>query len=282
MPADPDVPTAPDDDAVTDTGPPAQPSHGHDVSTAAGSVSSGSRRDADHNAAVGAGHTPHATRSALRALAFGTTAAVCVAVVVLLGIASPPAPDGVSTDRLGPDTGEPIADYLDRARLSLSGTDDGDRWALVSFADYGPAAALPGLSGGVRASQALYRVPLPRVATPLVAVQVPENAAALERSGTDAAWQLADRRRYTAEGTRGAQVLDVSVARLRAGCACSPGLVVRAPLSRLRELAARPGVRAVQALPADAVAERFAVAPLLPDSADPVAPRPDDGPVPAG
>ncbi|WP_280416235.1 hypothetical protein [Nocardia carnea] len=225
---------------------------------------------------------PVRDRGRLRALGFGAAAAVSAAIVVALGITTPPVPDAVSTDRLGPDTGEAIAEYLDRARDSLSGPDDGDRWALVSFADYRPAAALPGLSGGVRVSQALYQVPLPRVATPLVAVQVPENAAALERSGTDAAWQLADRRRYTAEGTRGAQVLDVSIARLRAGCACAPGLVVRAPLSRLRELAGRPGVRAVQALPADAVAERFAVAPLLPDSADPVAPRPDDGLVPAG
>ncbi len=221
-------------------------------------------------------------RGRLRALGFGAAAAVCAAVVVALGIATPPAPDGVSTDRLGPETGETIAEYLDRARDSLSGSDDGDRWALVSFTDYGPAAALPGLSGGLRVSRALYRVPIPRVATPLVAVQVPENATALTRSGTDAAWQLADRRRYTADGTRGAQVLDVSIVRLRTGCACSPGLVIRAPLSRLRELAGRPGIRTVQALPADAVAERFAVAPLLPDSADPVAPRPDDGAVPAG
>lgn len=225
---------------------------------------------------------PVRDRGRLRALGFGAAAAVSAAIVVALGITTPPVPDAVATDRLGPGTGEAIAEYLDRARDSLSGPDDGDRWALVSFADYRPAAALPGLSGGVRVSQALYQVPLPQVATPLVAVQVPENAAALERSGTDAAWQLADRRRYTAEGTRGAQVLDVSITRLRAGCACAPGLVVRAPLSRLRELAGRPGVRAVQALPADAVAERFAVAPLLPDSADPVAPRPDDGPVPAG
>ncbi|WP_280425509.1 hypothetical protein [Nocardia carnea] len=218
----------------------------------------------------------------LRALGFGVAAVVGVAVVVALGIATPPAPDGVSTDRLGPETGEPIAEYLDRARDSLTGTDDGDRWALVSFGDYGAATALPDLSGGVRVSQALYQVPLPRVATPLVAVQVPGSTAASTRSGTDAAWQLADRRRYTADGTRGARVLDVSIARLRAGCACSPGLVVRAPLPRLRELASRPGIRAVEALPADAVAERFAVAPLLPDTADPVAPRPDDGPVPAG
>lgn len=221
-------------------------------------------------------------RDRLRALGFGAAAAVFAAAVVALGIANPPVPDSISTDRLGPETGETIAQYLDRARDSLTGADNGDRWALISFADYGTAAALTGLSDGVRVGRALYRVPLPRVATPLVAVQVPADATALTRSGADAAWQLTDRRRYTADGTRGARILDVSIARLRAGCACSPGLVVRAPLPRLRELAGRPGIRAVQTLPSDAVAGRFAVAPLLPDSTDPVAPPPDDGPVPAG
>ncbi|WP_280406789.1 hypothetical protein [Nocardia carnea] len=221
-------------------------------------------------------------RSRIRGLGFGAAAAFCVVLVVVLGIRYPPAGDGISTDRLGPDTAESITGYLDRARDSLTGPDDGDRWALVSFTEYRPAAALAGHLTGVRVSQALYQVPLPRVATPLAAVPVPDSPAALARSGDDAAWRLADRRRFAADGSRGARILDTSIARLRAGCACAPGALVRAPLSRLRELAARPDIRAVQALPADAVAERFALAPLLPDSADPVMPPPDDGPVPPG
>ncbi|MFI5716663.1 hypothetical protein [Nocardia sp. NPDC051750] len=225
---------------------------------------------------------PAGTRGTLRAAGFGAAAAVCAVVVVVLGVTNPPRDEGVSTDRLGPDTGESVAAYLDRARDSLTGADDGNRWALVSFTDYQPPAVLPGLLRDVRVSQVLYQVPLPRVATPPASVQVPAGPATLLRSGADAAWQLADRRRYVADGTRGAQVLDVSIARLRAGCACSPGVVVHASLPQLGDLAGRPGIRAVQALPADAVAERFAVAPLLPDSPDPVAPRPDDGPVPAG
>lgn len=229
-----------------------------------------------------AARQPAAGRRRLRALGYGTAAAVCAVLVVALGIANPPVPGGISTDRLGPGTGDKIAEYLTRAHDSLSGTDEDNHWALVSFTEYATATALPGLSEGVRVSQALYQVPLPRVATPLVAVQVPAGTAALTRSGADAAWQLTDRRRVAADSTRGARVLEVSIDRLRAGCACAPGLVVRAPLSRLRALAERPGIRAVEALPADAVAGRFAVAPLLPDTADPIAPRPDDGPVPAG
>ncbi|MGW0179284.1 hypothetical protein [Nocardia sp. NPDC003345] len=225
---------------------------------------------------------PAGGRRWFRGLGYGAAAAAGVALVVALGIAIPPYDTGVSTDRLGPEPGDSVAGYLDRARDSLGGPDDGDRWALVSFGDYRTAGDLPAAVTGVRVGQVLYQVPVARVATPLVAVQVPGSDIALRRSGADAAWQLTDRLRYTAPDTRPAQVLDLAVRRLRAGCACSPGVVVRAPAARLRELAARPGIRAVQALPADAVAGRFAVAPLLPDTSDPVGPPSDDGPVPAG
>lgn len=221
-----------------------------------------------------------ARRALLRGLGSGAAVVICAVAVLLLGVANPPADDGISTDRLGPDTGETVAGYLGRARDSLSGPGDGDRWALVSFTGYRPATGLRELLGEVRVSQVLYQVPLPRVVTPLSAVQVPDSEPALTRSGRDAADQLADRRRYTVGGTRSARVLDISVARLRTDCACSPAVVVYAPLPRLRELAGRPGVRAVQALPRDAGAERFAVVPLLPDTTDPIGPPPDDGPVP--
>ncbi|MGW1740954.1 hypothetical protein ACWCPQ_19345 [Nocardia sp. NPDC001965] len=222
---------------------------------------------------------PTGPRRIGRGLAFGAAAAACGVLVVALGYLIPPAEPVVSTDRLGPDQGETVTGYLDRAHETLTGPDDGDRWALVSFTGYRPAAGLREQVGDIRIGQALYQVPLPRVATPLTAVPTPDSDIALRRSGADAAWQLADRRGYVG-GERAAQVLDVTVARLRDGCACSPGVVVRAPLSRLRELAGRPGIHAVEALPADAVAGRFAVGPLLPDSTDPVGPQPDDGPVP--
>ncbi|MEV0044680.1 hypothetical protein AB0H60_14540 [Nocardia rhamnosiphila] len=222
---------------------------------------------------------PHRPRNIRRGLGYGAAAAACGVFVLALGYLIPPAEEIVSTDRLGPDQGESIAEYLDRARESLTGTDSADRWALVSFTEYRPATELHGQVGDLRIGQALYRVPLPRVATPLVAVQTPAGDIALRRSGADAAWQLADQRRYAGDD-RTARTLDVVIARLRADCACSPGVVVRAPLPRLRELAGQPGIRAVHALPADAVAGRFAVGPLLPDSPDPVSPPPDDGPVP--
>ncbi|MGA6207706.1 hypothetical protein ACPESR_23435 [Nocardia testacea] len=222
---------------------------------------------------------PHRPPDIRRGLGYGAAVAACGVFVLALGYLIPPAEQIVSTDRLGPDQGESIGDYLDRARESLTGSDAADRWALVSFTEYRSATELRDRVGELRIGQALYRVPLPRVATPLVAVQTPADDVALRRSGTDAAWQLADQRRYAGDD-RTARILDVAVARLRADCACAPGVVVRAPLPRLRDLTERPGIRAVEALPGDAVAGRFAVAPLLPDSTDPVGPPPDDGPVP--
>ena len=59
--------------------------------------------------------------------------------------------------------------------------------------------------------------------------------------------------------------------------ACVIGLVVRAPTAVLADIAATDGVRAVEALPADAVAGRFSVSPLLPEHVDVVLPGPDDG-----
>jgi hypothetical protein len=56
---------------------------------------------------------------------------------------------------------------------------------------------------------------------------------------------------------------------------------VRGTPAELTELAGRADVRAVQALPPDAVSGKFAVEPLLPEYVDVVAPLPDDGPVPA-
>lgn len=223
--------------------------------------------------------SPHRPLNIRRGLGYGAAAAACGVFVLALGYLIPPAEEIVSTDRLGPDQGESIAAYLDRARESLIGTDGADRWALVSFTEYRPATELRDQVGELRIGQALYRVSLPRVGTPLVAVQTPAGDVALRRSGADAAWQLADQRRYVGDD-RTTRTLDVVVARLRADCACSPGVVVRAPLPRLRDLAEQPGIRAVQALPADAVAGRFAVESLLPDSPDPVGPPPDDGPVP--
>lgn len=220
-------------------------------------------------------------RARLRRIGIGITAGALPVLIVLLGVLNPPRSEGVFTDRLGPDQGEPVADYLARARDSLQGADDAEHWALVSFTEHLPTTALPDTARGLRVGQVIYHVPIDRVATPLVAVQVPANDRALLRSGEDAASELLDRRqRGTDPDERTSRVLDVSITRLRENRACAVGLVVRAPPNRLRELADDPGIRAVQALPADAVAGRFAVAPLFPTETDIVGPMPDDGPVP--
>ncbi len=211
-----------------------------------------------------------------RGLLFGAVVVVVVGLVVLLGVLSPPREAGVFTDRLGPERGEQVADYLARARDSLNGTDDGEHWALVSFTEAVAPEQIPPHSGGLRVAQVLYRVQIPRVQTPLVAVPVPAGDAAAVASADAAAWLLP----RPGPDERSTRIIALSAARLRAGCPCTVGLVLRGPLESLRNLAAQNGVRAVQALPADAVAGRFAVVPLLPDQLDTALPGPDDGPVP--
>ncbi|MEV6326031.1 hypothetical protein AB0M45_33420 [Nocardia sp. NPDC051787] len=203
-------------------------------------------------------------------------AGAAVALVVALGVLNPPRQDGVSTDRLGPDHGEQVADYLARARDSLTGGDADQHWALVSFTEPLPPEQIPAHSGGMRIAQVLYRISLLRVQTPLVAVPVPEGAGAAVDSAQYAAWLLP-----RPVDDRSARIVALSAERLRDGCACVVGLVVRGPLEALRNLAAQKSIRAVQTLPADAVADSFAVIPLLPEYRDVVLPGPDDGPVPA-
>ncbi|WP_051022305.1 hypothetical protein [Nocardia pneumoniae] len=210
-----------------------------------------------------------------RGSALAASAVVLIALILALGVLNPPRQEGVSTDRLGPDYGEQVADYLSRAEDSLAGDDDAQHWALVSFTEPVVPEEIPAHSGGMRIAQVLYRVPIPRVQTPLVAVPVPHDVGAAVDSAQYAAWLLP-----RPADDRSARVAAVSAARLRDGCACVVGLVVRGRLTELRNLAEQTGIRAVQALPADAVAGSFAVIPLLPDYRDVIVPGPNDGPVP--
>ncbi|GAA5058939.1 hypothetical protein [Nocardia callitridis] len=209
-----------------------------------------------------------------RGLAVGAVALVVLALLVAAALRAPYRAQ-VATDQLGPDRTEPVADYLARSNDSLIGTDDEQHWALVSFTEALAPQQIPEYGAGTRIAQVLHRVSIPRVQTPLVTVSVPEGAAAAVASAADAAWLLP-----RPVDDRAAAILDVSAARLRAGCECTVGLVVRAPLPQLRNVAARYGVRAVQALPADAAAGYFGVVPLLPEYVDVVRPGPDDGDVP--
>lgn len=211
----------------------------------------------------------------------GAVAAAIVAVVILvLGWAKPPVAPVVATDRLGPEGGEAVTTYLDRARESLRGSDSEPHWALVSFTTAISADRIPEYTGGLRVSEVLYHVELPRVATPLVTVPVPAGDAAAVRSVKLAAGELEHQAAVMGAETRAGKVAAVAAARLRADCACVVGLVVRGTLDQLRILAAHADIRAVEALPADARGGIFAVVPLLPEYQENTAPGPDDGPVP--
>ncbi|MCX4095221.1 hypothetical protein [Nocardia sp. alder85J] len=211
------------------------------------------------------------------AAALGAAAAALLAIVVL-GAATTPKPDVISTDRLGPESGEPVADYLSRSRESLSGTDTAQHWALLSLTTGIGTAAIPEHVAGLRISQVILHVPIDRVYTPPITVPVPAGTAAVLDAQRAAAGTL----RY-AEPTddRSRAVTAAMTARLRADCPCVTALVLRGTLPDLRKLAATKDIRAVQALPADASAGTFAVVPLLPEQLDTAVPGPDDGPVPA-
>lgn len=206
-------------------------------------------------------------------------AVVLAGAVVGLGVANPVPPARISTDRLGPDAGEQVAEYLDRARTTLeSGADDAaPHWALVSLAAPSTPQQVLDIAGDVRVAQVLFRVPLDRVQTPMLAIPVAANPTAVLRAPAVAAARL---QASVVGHDRQSLVAAYSAAQLSDGCGCVVGATVRGSLDELQHLADMPGVRAVEALPSDAVAGSFAVTPLLPEQVSTVAPGPDDGTVP--
>ncbi|UVT25121.1 hypothetical protein NXT08_00115 [Rhodococcus pyridinivorans] len=204
---------------------------------------------------------------------------VLVVAVLVAGWTSPPRTAPVGSDTLGPDNGEAVADYLARAADSLSeAATDGDleHWGLVSFTGAVGIDRVVERTDEVRVAQVLFRVPIDRVQTPLVPVAVPENPEAVRRAPSVAAGRLS----LVEFGTeRAARVGAVSAQRLADGCDCVVAAVLRGTPSQFRAVADAPDVRAVEVLPADAIAGRFAVTPLLPTHVETVVPGPDDGEV---
>ena len=215
-----------------------------------------------------------------------------VAILTALRTELPSRP-GVMSDALGPENGERIDDYLARADESIAGDDPEPRWALVTA---GWAWSVPEAAGVVRelprVSGLYVQVPVPDVAMPVDGVTLAEPAAgetsreAVFTRGLDA---VATRLEAgppdgpaAPDVDRAAATAALTAARIRAGEPAIIGLVVRGTPAQLRDVAAQPWVRAVEALPADAVWERFAVRPLQPQQADAAFPLPDDGPVPPG
>ena len=211
---------------------------------------------------------------------------VGVAAVVGVGFANPVPTPPIRTDTLGPDSGEAVPDYLDRARDSVASV-DGPVWALVSFTKAltvdevitsTSSVQVPGAEvSGVRVSRVMFRVPIERVQTPLMSVPVPDNDEAVRRSPGVAATRLVS---LGGDTDRQQQVALASAKQLSAGCACAVGVLVRATPEGLEAIEHDANVRAVEALPSDASPWLAAVRPLLPEYVDVVAPGPDDGPVP--
>lgn len=218
-----------------------------------------------------------------------------------------PRSPGVMSDALGPDQGEAVTEYLDRAAASLDvgggavgagDNDDGNdgtdldrgtpRWALISAAQAWTVPDAEAVARELpRVSELIVQVPVDGVSMPVTEVVLTEPAAgetsrepvidrSLERvaDGLDAA-------NPAGEGAeRGAETAALTASRIRSGDPAIIGMVVRAAPTRLRAVARQPGVRAVEALPADAVWGRFAVRPLQPQHLETASPIPDTGPVP--
>lgn len=182
--------------------------------------------------------------------------------------------------RLGPEAGEPVADYLGRARASLPASSS-PQWALVQLEDYLTPAPAAELARGVRLSRVTIRVPLPRVQTALITRDLPGQRPVAEL--TEALRSAAADRGAVASQQRGraAARAAAEATRLRTGCACVVALLVHGDGEQLRVVATRPGVRVVQAALPNTRIQDLAISPLLPEQLETAGPVPDDGPVPS-
>lgn len=229
---------------------------------------------------------------------------IVVSLVVILSLRTDPGTTPpVMSDSLGPENGERVDDYRARAAASLAesagGADaDGDlRWGLVTA---GFAWSVPEAVGVVRelprVSGLYVQVPVPGVAMPVTGVTLAEPTVGETSRDPVFARGLEQvvARLGAAPGPgpsglpapsppdpdRAAATAALTVSRIRAGEAAIIGLLARGTPAQLRAVADQPWVRAVEALPPDAVWHRFAVRPLQPQQADAAFPLPDDAPVP--
>ncbi len=217
---------------------------------------------------------------------WGLSAGVVVVAALALGTTAPTDPLPAAGASLGPAPGGPVAPYVaaSTAELDRAGGSS-PRWALLAPTAELTAPEAAALAAGTRTSRVLLRVPVTAVQTPLLSAEV------ADQSGTAAlAAELADRQRragatLAASGggsDRGSRVDALASARLRDGCTCIVGLLLRGTPDELRAVAARQGVRAVQVAPEGTGYGQLAVSPLLPEQVGTVRPGRDDGAVPAG
>jgi hypothetical protein len=182
--------------------------------------------------------------------------------------------------RLGPEAGEPVAEYLTRAAASLP-AGERPRWALVQLDRYLTPESAAELMRGVRLAKVVLRVPMPRVQTALITRDLPgqrpaaELTAALRFASAD---RLAASRAAPAD--RRETIAAAEATRLRDGCACVLALLVFGDPGALHTMATRPGIRVVDAAIPGTPIQELAISPLLPEQVEVVGPVPDDGPVP--
>ncbi|MFE0592531.1 hypothetical protein [Micromonospora echinospora] len=203
--------------------------------------------------------------------------------------------------RVGVGEGDSIPGYLRSAGDELAALPDpapsasaGSTWALVSLAEYLPPERLAPVLGDVPVSAVFGRVPLPGRQTQIVripALRVPEDVRAgmielADRKDREAADYRARGAELTGDTPQerelrgfyasGAEVAAVEAAAYRAGCSCVYAAVVRAEPARLRTVAARPGVRAVDPAPEIERLDRAVFTPPLPEQEDLVRPPADE------
>lgn len=233
--------------------------------------------------------------SAKRGLRRPAVVAGCVLVALIVawyaGAQSPPpAPTpSVGSVRLGPEPGEDVAAYVARLpdHLPPAGT---RALSLVQFDTELAAADALAVTAGATPVTAVFRVPFERVQTALRFVPLDPNVAPADaldqariRALRDAEAAAAQSRNGDGQPTtdRAAAVADAEARALaRPECRCLPALLVDADRAALDAIAARPGVRAVDAAPPGVTVSELALAPLLPEQTERADPLPDDGPVP--
>jgi hypothetical protein len=249
-------------------------------------------------------------RGARRLRIVRVVAPVACLAVVLVAVyaagrptASPPGPIGTSV-RLGVREGDSIPEYIATSKADLanlvaqnaSATNPPKFYALVSLTDYVTPDRLAALLDGLnlQITTTIMRVPSDEQ-TEIVQLSVTHLPDELERgmlatadrkrqsaAEDEAKLKLLDGDSATADTVRAQYRMEFAVdsleeSRYRAYCACVYAVVVYAKLPVLAELAARTGVRAVEAR--DLQFPDLAVfLPPFPDQNDRAEPPPSSGP----
>jgi hypothetical protein len=214
--------------------------------------------------------------------------AVTVTAVTLRRMDNRPAGDDTvgQVVRVGVADGGSIPDYEQRTRAELArlagAGSSAEVYALVTLREYLAPDRLPPVLGGVSLSEVYARVPAPGLQTQIVripAYQVPDDVsggmdAVAKRKVSEAAdyarlaADLGDGdqdRQLRAVYAAGQQVATTEANAYRQHCSCVYAAVVRAAPAALELVAARDGVRTVDAAPEVRRLDRAVFLPPLPE-----------------